>query len=376
VAEDRRQNPEKLLEPETAKPNGAAAPLAAAPAVAPIAGPAHVGRKYKTEIIGLAVGDVDQDGQLEVVSADETSVHVFRLTDAGLARSAEIQEKSYNRFVSLDVADINGNGKAEIFVTNLPRNSERLQSFVLEWNGKAFERIADQQEWYFRVIDRPQGDKVLMGQKRGTVRDTFGMNSLFGGQIAELTWRGGQFEAGDPLTLPRGVDVYGFAKGDVLNQQKDMIVSYSASNFLKVLDSRGEEQWTSPDPYGPTGNFLEIPDDEDTRRMNRYYLPSRIRLLDPNGDGKLDILVVKNEENLRALSRYKSFKTASIECMVWDGLNFKSLWKTEPVPKYISDWDVADLDRDGRLDLVYAVVSKEKTSWNKGESLIVYQPLP
>jgi hypothetical protein len=110
--------------------------------------------------------------------------------------------------------------------------------------------------------------------------------------------------------------------------------------------------------------------------MNRYYLPPRIRLLDLNKDGKLEMLVVKNDENLSALSRYKSFKTAYLECLAWDGLNFKSLWKTDPVPKYISDWAVADLDRDGRLDLIYAVVVKEKTSWNKGESLIVYQPLP
>jgi TolB-like protein len=371
-AEERRQNPEKLLESETAPPSGPAAPQAGAPAVTP----AHVGRRYKTEIIGLCVGDVDQDGQLEVVSADETSINVFRLTDAGLARTAEINEKSYNRFISLDVADINHNGKAEIYVTNLPRNQQRLESFVLEWNGKAFERIADKLQWYFRVIDVPDGDKVLMGQKRGTMRDTFGINSLFEGPAEELTWRGDQLEAGSPLHLPRGVNIYSFARGDVLNLQKQMIVSYNTSNFIHVLDQSGDELWTSPGSYGPTANYMEIPDSQDTKDWDRYYLPPRIRLLDPKHDGKLEMIVVKNEEKLTALSRYKSFKLAYLEGLAWDGLNFKSLWKTEPVPKYISDWAVADLDRDGHLDLVYAVVSKEKTSWNKGESVIVYQTLP
>lgn len=370
--EESRKNPEKLLEPETAKPPSTPAP----PVATPVATPVHVSRKHKTEIIGLAVGDVDQDGRLEVVTADENSIQLFRLTDAGLVRSEEIKEKNFNRFVSLDVADINRNGKTEIFITNLPRNSQRLQSFVLESNGQTLERIADKQEWYFRVLDSPQGGQVLLGQKRGTMRDTSGANSLFGGQMAELTWQGNNLEAGSPLTLPRGTEIYGFARGDVLHLRQQMIVSYSASNYIRVLDAAGKEEWTSADPYGPTGNFLEIPDDQDTRIMNRYYLPPRIRLLDLNKDGKLEMLVVKNNENLTALSRYKSFKTAYLECLSWDGLNFRSLWKTDPVPKYISDWAVADLDRDGRLDLIYTVVVKEKTSWNKGESLIVYQPLP
>ena len=42
---------------------------------------------------------------------------------------------------SLDVADINQNGKAEIFVTNYSNGSKRLRSMVYELKGSKFSRI-------------------------------------------------------------------------------------------------------------------------------------------------------------------------------------------------------------------------------------------
>ncbi len=361
--EDLQQHPDKLLPPSSAP----------AP---PMLTQRLISRKYSMEIRGLAVGDVTGDGSKEIVLIDQNNIIIFRPIKDSFQRIGEIKEKRFNNFLTVDVADINHNGTAEIFVSNLPHNSQRLQSFVMEYDGKTYRRIAEKQPIFFRTLQKTNGDKILITQEHENNIVTSGDNRIFKGQVREAFWKNGEYVPAEALLLPRGGNIFNFSKGDVMKSRVEMTLKYSDSNLLKVYNNNGKEEWTSEDSFGSQATYLELPDSQDMKQLNRLYLPTRTFTADVNQDGKLDILVINNQESLSGVSRIKIFKNGRLVCLSWDGLNFQEIWQTDTVRKFISDVAVTDLMGNGQWETVYAVVAKEKSNRQNGQSYIVRQPFP
>ena len=385
VVDERRMHPEKLMGSDVREePSG----MAMQPNVAS-AGAWRIGRQFKSQLRGLAMGDVNGDGRADIAVIDNHTLKVFQYRQGRLIPLGVLEEEKFNSFLSVDVADINGNGMAEIFITNRPlirgghqqsrafaKKTPQLRSFVVEWNGTQFKKIVENGRHFFRVLQIPNRGAVLVGQRQGTISDTFGENKIFSGPVTELVWRGGSYVAEDNLGVPARMNLYSVALGDIDNNGKEMILSYSHLDYLRMSDRSGGEQWQSADNYGTTDTYLEIPDEGDMEDMNRYYLPSRIIVTTPAQAGDPSVLVVKNTESGRTFPRVKIFKSGHIEYLAWNGLSFVPAWRTQPVSKYISDFAVGDIDDDGQDELVFAVVVKTSSAFADGKSTIVFQDMP
>jgi hypothetical protein len=287
------------------------------------------------------------------------------------------------------VADVNGNGMAEIFITNRPliaaghaqtrafgASTPQLRSFVVEWDGQQFKKILENDTRFFRVLQIPHRGAVLLGQRQGRLTETSGENQIFSGPVSELVWRSGSLVAEDNLGVPARMNLYNFALGDIDNNGQEMILSYTHSDYLRLSDRAGAEQWQSGENFGSSDTYLEIPDQGNSKDMDRYYLPSRIIVTTPAQAGDPTALVVKNTESARTFPRVKIFKSGHIEYLAWNGLSFVPVWRTQPVSKYISDFAVGDIDGDKQDELVFAVVVKTSSSFADGKSTIVFQDLP
>jgi len=385
VVDERRMHPEKLMGSDVREEPSA---MGMQPNMA-AAGAWRIGRQFKSQIRGLAMGDVNGDGRSDVVVIDNHTLKIFQYQQGHLIPLGSLEEKKFNSFISVDVADINGNGMAEIFITNRPlipsghqqsrgfaANTPQLRSLVVEWDGAQFKKILENERQFFRVLHIPHRGAVLLGQRQGRLTDTFGENRIFDGPVFELVWRSGALVAEDNLGLPARMNLYSFALGDIDNNGQEMILSYSHLDYLRLSNRSGNEQWQSADTFGTIDIYLEIPDDGDMEDMNRYYLPSRIIVTTPAQAGDPSVLVVKNTESGRTFPRVKIFKSGHIEYLSWNGLSFVPAWRTQPVAKYISDYALGDLDHDGQDELVFAVVVKTRSAMSDGKSTIVYQDLP
>ena len=122
-------------------------------------------KKFRAQIRGIAVGDVDGDGKNETVFLSDGKIFIYRYTDKQFSEIREIQGTSQDNFLGVDIADVDKNGKSEIFITNVFQNNNRLNSFVLEWKGSRFEKISDGNNWYYRVLHIPGHENLLLGQK-------------------------------------------------------------------------------------------------------------------------------------------------------------------------------------------------------------------
>jgi TolB-like protein len=312
-------------------------------------------QNFKIEIRGITIGDVDGDKNNETVFISKNKLFVFRYVDRRFAKIAEFQGQAYDNFIGVDAADIDANGAAEIFITSLTETN-RLRSFVLEWNGTEFKTLAEGQNWYFRVIRLPDGDgPILVGQKGG-------FKDLFLSGIYELTWDNGRYTPADQQPLPRWVIIYGFAYGDV--------------------HTAGKEEWSSSETYGGSKVYLLSPADLkeakkegqiiDPTAFKGQYLQQRIFVADLDQDKKNEVIVVKNHDASGGLlQRFRQYNSGHFEGLVWDNVGLRKQWRTRKFSGYISDYAVGDLDNNGTTDLVFAVTRRTDTALTEAKSYIV-----
>ncbi len=136
----------------------------------------HHVQRFGVEITGLDGGDVDGDGKNELVFIDKTKVFVYKWRNGTLALFRAVKGGWSPNHVWVSVADLDHNGRAEIYVSNLGESD--VFSYVLEWDGNDFKRISEKQRWFFRVIDIPDKGQSLIGQKR-KMEGTFWERSNF-----------------------------------------------------------------------------------------------------------------------------------------------------------------------------------------------------
>ncbi len=152
-------------------------------------------RNIKQRITGLALGDIDGDGKIETVIITDHSVEAYRFDNKRFLKIKTIAERSHDYLIGVDVADINGNGYPEIFVTALNPQREFVRSFVLEFDGKTFIEIVKKSNWYFRTVEMPERGKILLGQKQG-------LNSPFDDRIYEMVWQNSEYDSAEPVMAP------------------------------------------------------------------------------------------------------------------------------------------------------------------------------
>jgi TolB-like protein len=325
---------------------------------------------FKMAIKGVALGDVDGDGNTEVVFINDRRIYVYRFENKRFLKIKEMAGKRHQRFIGVDVADINGNGRAEIFVTSLKGTGQRLDSFVLEWDGDDFRWVGKDGSWYYRVINVPGRGDVLLGQKRK-------MDNLFVPGVYQLAWRNGEYGPEERLRLPKGINIFGFALGDVMNKGQQMIVAFDEGDHILLFTPSGEEQWKSDEPYGGSMNYLEFDLQHGPGDTERIYLSQRIFIRDVDGDGKQDVIVASNQGSLgRLLASYRRFESGQIVSLLWNGLSLGPNRQTPKISGHISDCAIGDFDHDGRDEVVVAQVGRQGKLIKRARSSIIGYELP
>jgi hypothetical protein len=336
---------------------------------AEIMGPAGIWRSqsFKTAIKGMALGDVDGDDKTELVFVDDRHVQVYRFENNRLLKLQEMAGRRGQKFVGVDVADINGNGRAEIFVTSLKGGSgESLGSFVLESDNGDLKRISEDDPWYYRVIDMPDLGKVLLGQKRR-------MGDLFVSGVYRMAWIDGEYAPQERLALPKEMNIFGFALGDVMNDGEQMIAAFDKDDYIRILSASGNEEAQSDERYGGSMNYLEFRRDQDRGdNIARLYLPQRIFVRDVNGEGKYEVVVPSNQGLLgHMLETFRKFSSGRTVVLAWTNSGLVPMWQTPKMSAHVSDFAIGDFDHDGKDEVVAAHAAKQGTVITLAKSTIV-----
>jgi TolB-like protein len=320
-------------------------------------GPEGLGFKktqtLETEIKGLDIGDVDGDKKNEVVVMDNHNLYIFKYDGERMNLFRKIEHGSEHNFLTLDVADVNRNGYAEIIVTSVVEDD--LRSFIIEYEEGEFRMITEEANWYFRVLDHPAEGPMLMGQRMGS-------EGIPVGPIYKMVWKKKAFVKGPKMPFPKDTGIFGVAMGDVRQTGKPDVVLLDPFERLNIISGDGKAAWRSGEQYGGTNNFYDTKKKKpDAFRPNeappwRVFITGRIVVKDLDGDGVPEVIVSKNEFSTGKLfERMRSPESGEIYDLVWEKDGLTMNWKTREIKGYVADFQVKDADNDGVPDLLVAM---------------------
>ena len=310
---------------------------------------------------GMAMGDLDGDGKNEVVFIDDRNLYIYRYETTGFRLLKRITGKNViDEFLAVDVADINKDGKAEVFVSNYPANpyqpEDRLRSFVVAFQDGDFRIVASEMDWFWRVVDSEGKGPVLLGQRKGA------LDQSFVAPIYEMGWDGKGYKDLRKADIPDGVfSLYGFAPFRYGDQT---FFAYIDSDFrLKVLDRKGKQVWKSTTYYGSDIVFQTKVLQTVGMYQGDEFSFVNVRLL-AWGD---EIIVIRNLSPIgNFLKRQKVFGGGEIQVLTWSGSMFVERWKSKEIQGYLVDFQIQEFDAIAGKELIVAVNLPKESFLSRG----------
>ena len=340
-----------------------------------------LGPEYDGELRGIAVADFTGDGRKEVATALHKRISIYAVQGKAfrlLWSSKDQSWEGHHDILALDAADINGNGVAEIFVTSYYGGEPN--SFVLEFQKGEWVRTWTNVDLFFRVLPDGQDRPVLYAQR-------VGQEKLFPKGVRSYVAQNGHYERKAEPKLPRGTYIYNFAVGDVQNTGRKQVVQINDSRRLRLW-SGGKLKSEPSDLFGGGGVTVDfepssIRDNaianagDDEEMTERRYVHPRLLITDVTGDGKQELVAVRNMQTGTTIFEHLAFYNKSkMVALQWGPTGFQIVWETPELEGYITDLFFGELgDGQGRV-LIFALVRPGQLGLSSGTSGVFLYRLP
>lgn len=330
-----------------------------------------------TEITGIAVADIDNDSKNETLILSNDGIRVFRRTTNGFEKLSEISLPSRTRRnLFVDVIDLDNDGNKEIFITGIDDYTLRPDASLYRWNTSGLVKVVDGLNWILRAVDTKDKGRILLGQA------TKGDDSkrLETGIFRMEMDKAGRLSPAERV-FPFADSLLGLAFGDFLNNGQETVAVLDLKGKLSIYSSEGMKLFTNPDEYGGSAAYIEFKGIRYTQPngylLDKIYLQQRIFAADFFENGKTSLVTVKNEDTLRGLlPNLRSYNKAHIESLLSNEMGMTPEGRTQTISGYIPDYTIADMDNDGKKEIIFANVNsdgllKKKTSRILSQSFIV-----
>jgi len=272
--------------------------------------------KINDEIYGVVAGDVDADGNGEVVTWGRNTIHVYRVKGNDILPYTRVSRSLQNHFLNVDTIDLDGDGKKDLVVTNL--EGDRLASFVLLRKGDGFVEIPGTTKHHLVVLRGWNGKDVVAGQRQG-------VSEPFQGKIYAMKWDGKILSEGEPLPLDTAilpVSAGGVHSLSPLPSGKDPRWLYvDVEEKLRVLDAGGKSVYKSKEQFGGAADAFEY--GEFSRFDQRYPTLLLRRAPRAVAETRGENLVVVTEVRKGALQNtVGAFESSRVVILQWEGAAF------------------------------------------------------
>jgi len=300
------------------------------------------------EMIAMAVGDVDGDGNKEVILLSERELLLFRLFGREVRQVASTKLPRSIKVHAINMVDLDNNGKMEIYLS--ATRDLVVSSLIMEWDKTSGFTITKQFiPWYIRPINHPTRGLILAGQQRGINRIDFVKKGVF-----QLTLNSkDKFQSAGEIVLPPSVNLFDFTYADIDGDKKFEIIVIDQREKLRVYDQENGLLWVSSEKYGGNQTYIgpsqgeavdrnkntSLTADEDAER-DLIFVPGRVEVVDLDVNGRQDIVVVSNADStLSFFRRLRLYDGGSVVGLTWNGSALAETWRTGKHPGYVADFD-------------------------------------
>ena len=290
-------------------------------------------------ITGMAVADFDGAGKPQIVLSDEK---IFRLYAYPAAENTIISQGDIPgtgvRILSLEAADLDGDKKAELFVSIYNEQFRRLETSVFKLDGGKWVKTADL-AFLVRAHQNAKGERIIASQQ---IQDdkTFPFGAVY-----PLVYQDGKYIQGRPKLNPKRADwLYGFSYAQLDAAGEPASLYLTNVDSLRAQFDKGH--WRSEESYGQSPTRVRWHD-----RLFEFH-PSMLSTYNAKGFDKL--YIVRNLAMLGGLATpFGLFNGGELHAKIWTGVAFETAWRAE-LGGSSPGFALAEPEA-GRKDLVVAI---------------------
>jgi hypothetical protein len=289
-------------------------------------------------VVSFDVGDLDGDGQPEVVVLTRKALMVYVRKEKSLVLKDTFPAAMGEDFLKVNVADVDGNGKAEIYLVSF--YGKRAQSSVLEWTGK-FTRKVDRQSGHLSVL------RNLNGGASSVIFQDSAIDRFFVGPIYRMAYdNAGKLVRKDALPGLTHAQFYTLTLFDVYRNGRVEFLglgepSLEHSAPLVVWDSQGQALTQVDEKLGGTDNYIRSGWHEPSDPPPANLLNSRIVAMDVDDDGKKEILVIANNP-MAGRTDFVIYYDGNIVVFKPEGASLVQAYKSGKIKYCLTDMQVHD----------------------------------
>jgi len=308
-----------------------------APLAADKRAPTSRGAALGYSVVAMAVGDFDGIGKPEVALASDTRVSLYAYPAAENKALAEAEMTGTGvRIVGLDAADMDGDGRAELFVSIYDPIFKRFETRVFKLESGKWLKVAS-------LPFLTHGYQDETGARRLATQQVVDDYNMPFGRVHPLVYKDGRYEQGPTLPLRRADWLYGFTSARLAGQ--DATLSITNVHALRVQFDKG--QWRTPDDdYGQTPVRVRWGD-----KLLEFNPPLAATY---GADGLESLYALRNMAALGGLaSPFGLFNHGELVRKRWNGLGFDDVWRAD-LPGASQGLAVAE-PAPGRREILVAV---------------------
>jgi len=325
----------------------APAPVAAAPTQAP---DEYLVRELATPARGLAAGNILGEGLVDIVLTDGERLTLFRWETGALAWRWDEEGRGGRRILSLDAADLDGDGRSEVLVTAVVRG--RVTSELRRWQDGALKIVATIDGVYLRAAPRPGGVALLLGQRSG-------MDEVLSGRVEQYRLDGASFERVPGSALPVGAGIFGLA----LAPAGEAVALYALDHagFISGFGAAGGVAWQSARSYGgypPPVTAVELFGSGaiEAEGFDEKARAFQGRLLSEAATGGVRLVVPRNfGDSPVSLARQRAYGQGEVVLLEGPAGALEERQRSRAFDGYVADVARADVDGDGNAEILFVV---------------------
>ena len=306
---------------------------------------------------GMAVGDINGDGANEVVLFEPQGIHAFVYEERKLREISFYKVNPRMDILRLSLYDVNNDGRLDVVVSAM--QDTRVSSFVLRMD-KELTLLTQNIPYQLNVVSTPPNFRpTLVGQKMG-------LAYLFDENMFEMLYSGDKFIPGNLVPTPRGANIFNICF--LPQEDGHKVILVNPKDHLQVFSSSGSMQYISDERFAGSSIGIEIqstpagmtsPNRADINKPPDayYFLPMEMVPHRLNGVEQMGFFVNRNISVAAEFFRnYRSFTQGEINYLYWDGIGLSSLFRTRRIKGNVFGYTVADIDGDGREELVVGLL--------------------
>ncbi|PKN13386.1 MAG: hypothetical protein CVU69_01545 [Deltaproteobacteria bacterium HGW-Deltaproteobacteria-4] len=322
-------------------------------ALLPIGKMTMIGPQFKGKAIGVAIADFDGNGEREVAVALDDRIEIGRYDGKVWTSLSRFTLPDAVKPLTLDSADIDGNGRFDLLVTAV--RGAQLTSQIWSYDGTAFRLLAKDLPWFWRVIDLSGEPGVILGQ----ATDPFDI-TRYADKPFRVLWQNDMPQKGDSITTFSAPTLHG---SQPLTAEGKMLWAWlDSSDKLTILGDDGQQLWQGKESYGGGEAYIEKKERKSRDGMQRLFIRSRLSL-------QGETLILPQNDGPRSISNWRKADKSRLTALRWNGYEMEKVWESPDRDGYLADFAYGDMNNDGESE--YLLIGTLATGlFNKSTSAL------